>query len=55
MIISRFIFSRWNEARFEPPILRNIEASKYVMPRKIQAYCIPLIAEGMLSIYLIHL
>jgi superfamily II DNA/RNA helicase len=41
-----FILSHWTDAGFEEQIVKNIERSAYLRPRKIQSLTIPLIMDG---------
>lgn len=40
------IVENWAEAELEAQLIKNIERSKYTMPRKIQSHVIPLVLHG---------
>lgn len=54
-IIINILFSNWIDAGFESQLYKNIvERSKYIQPRKIQAYVIPLALEGFNVLFIVY-
>uniref|UniRef100_A0A0K0DZZ4 RNA helicase n=1 Tax=Strongyloides stercoralis TaxID=6248 RepID=A0A0K0DZZ4_STRER len=39
-------FDKWEDANFHPTLLKNIQMSGYIKPRKIQSYVMPIIMGG---------
>ncbi|KAI6191237.1 hypothetical protein M3Y97_00206500 [Aphelenchoides bicaudatus] len=40
------IYETWEEAKFLPQILKNVQRSNYAKPRKFQQYAMPLVLDG---------